>query len=228
MESSAHPLVIELSSNYIPALKYSWLTRFYDPVVAVTTREKIFRKKLLQQADLRSGDRVLDLACGTGTFAAMVKARHPEVMVVGLDGDPKILELARKKAEANGVEVAFEEGFSIALPYEAGEFDLVFSSLFFHHLQSEDKRETMREVLRVLKPGGAFHVCDWGSPSDLLTKFMFNAVRLLDGFDVTQDNVDGLLKCFIEEAGFCDVKERGYVGTALGTLELISAEKSLT
>ena len=78
-------------------MKYSWLTRFYDPVVAVTTKENTFRRELLEQADLYSGNHILDLACGTGTFATMIKARHPEVTVTGLDGDPNILEIARKE-----------------------------------------------------------------------------------------------------------------------------------
>ena len=216
-----------MSSNYIPALKYSWLTRFYDPVVALTTREYTFRQKLLEQGNFYSGSQVLDLACGTGTFVAMIKAGHPEVTVSGLDGDPDILEIARKKARVNGVDVTFDEGMSFALPYETEEFDVVFSSLFFHHLKSDDKRRTLEEVLRVLKPGGAFHVCDWGRPTSLYTKLMFNAVRLLDGFDVTKDNVDGRLKLFIEEAGFYDVVVGGHMGTVLGTLDLISAKKSL-
>jgi ubiquinone/menaquinone biosynthesis C-methylase UbiE len=216
-----------INSNYIPALKYSWLTRFYDPVVAVTTRESTFRKQLLDQVDFSSCDQVLDLACGTGTFVAMVKARHPEVTVTGLDGDPNILDIAREKAQASGLDVTFDEGMSYALPYRADEFDVVFSSLFFHHLQSADKRRTIKEVLRVLKPGGVFHVCDWGPPANLYAKIMFNAVRILDGFKVTQDNVDGLLRLLLEEAGFCEVREGGHVGTALGTLDSMSAQKPL-
>ena len=215
------------SDNYIPALKYAWLTRFYDQVVDVTTRESTLRQKLLEQADIQPGTQILDLACGTGTFVMMLKERHPEVMVTGLDGDPIILEMARKKVQANGLRVSFDEGMSFALPYEAGEFDVVFCSLFFHHLHRENKRRTMEEVMRVLKPGGAFHVCDWGRPVNFYAKIMFNAVRLLDGFKVTQDNVDGLLKSLIEEAGFCEVSEGGHIGTALGTLDLISAKRSL-
>ena len=213
------------NSNYIPALKYSWLTRFYDPVVAVTTKENTFRRELLEQADLYSAKHILDLACGTGTFATMIKARHPEVTVTGLDGDPNILEIARKKAQVIGVDVAFDEGMSFALPYEAEKFDVVFSSLFFHHLGSQEKIHTMEEVIRVLKPGGAFHVCDWGHPTNLFRKIMFNTVRLLDGFDVTQVNVDGRLKFLIEEAGFGEIRLVGHVETLIGTLDLISTKK---
>ena len=213
------------NSDYIPALKYSWLTRFYDPVVALTTRENVFRQKLLEQADFNAGERVLDLACGTGTFVVLVKASHPDVAVTGLDGDPGILTLARKKAEAAGMDVGFDEGMSFALPYAGGDFDIVFSSLFFHHLATEDKIRTLKEVIRVLKPGGAFHVCDWGPPANRFSSVKFTAVRLLDGFDVTRDSIDGRLPVFIQEAGFCDIRLSGHVKTMLGTLVIMTAYK---
>lgn len=213
-------------NDYIPALRYSWLTRFYDPVVALTTRETVFRQKLLDQADISSGDRVIDLACGTGTFAILLKTRFPDVTVTGLDGDPSILAKAILKAGDAGVDVAFNEGMSYALPYEAGKFDIVFSSLFFHHLQTEEKLRTMKEVLRVLKPGGVFHICDWGPPSSVTSKVMFNAIRVLDGYPVTQDNFEGRLPVFLRTVGFGDARVCGQVETNLGTLDLMYAIKN--
>jgi ubiquinone/menaquinone biosynthesis C-methylase UbiE len=143
--------------------------------------------------------------------------------MTGLDADPNILALARKKARNTGVDIAFDEGRSDDMPYATGEFEVAFSSLFFHHLQTPEKLRSMAEVLRVLRPGGVFHVCDWGRPSNLFSRVMFNAVRLLDGFDVTQDNVDGRLSFFLEEAGFSDIKMLGHVETMLGTLDLMVA-----
>ena len=160
-------------NQYVPALKFSWLTRFYDPVIALVTREKVFRANLLEQAEIRSGDRILDLGCGTGTFTVMIKSRYPAARVTGLDGDPDILVLARRKTKAAAVDVVLDEGMSNSMPYSTDEFDTVFSSLFFHHLNSEEKLRTMKEVYRVLKPGGKFHVCDWGRPSNLFSRMMF-------------------------------------------------------
>lgn len=215
------------NNHYVPALKYSWLTRFYDPVVALTTRESTFRQKLLDQSEFNAGDRLLDLACGTGTFAILAKTRVPDAMVTGLDGDPDILDMARKKAQKAGVKVVFDEGLSFSMPYRADEFDVVFSSLFFHHLNTKDKIRTLKEVIRVLKPNGVFHVCDWGRPSNLLSKVMFTAVRLLDGFEVTQDNVHGRLSEFLGEVGFVDISVADHIETILGTLDLITAKKSV-
>ncbi len=215
----------EQVNQYVPALKYRCLTRFYDAVVALTTRENVFRRKLLEQAQISENDKVLDLACGTGTMAILIK-RHPQVSVIGLDGDPEILALARAKAQGAGLDIQFDEGLSSSLPYANAAFDLVFSSLFFHHLNPDDKMRTLREVLRVLRPGGALQVCDWGSPSNVALCLAFSLVRMLDGFEVTRDNARGRLPQIMKEAGFAGVTVTSSLTTALGTLDFLVAEKA--
>ena len=197
--------------RYRHALSYPWLNRLYDPVVSVTTRERVFREKLLESADLKPGDRVLDLACGTGSFAALLKKRYPTVKVVGLDGDSSILELAQTKIKANRLDVQFDAGMSFAMPYGDDEFDVVFSSLFFHHLVTNEKNLTLAEIRRVLKPAGVLHVCDWGRPSNWFSRLRFLGVRVLDGFDVTDDNLNGRLPTLIEGAGFKAVQVRNNI-----------------
>lgn len=211
--------------HYVSALRFRWLTRFYDPVVAVTTREAIFRRRLLDQASLHAGQRVLDLACGSGTMATLIKRRYPQVSVAGLDGDPEILALARAKGEGAGLDIRFDEGLSYALPYAQAEFDVVFSSLFFHHLDPDDKVRTLKEVLRVLRPGGTLHVCDWGRPSNFALRLSFSFVRMLDGLAVTRDHARGRLPQIMKQAGFEQVNVTGCLNTALGTLQFIAAKK---
>lgn len=85
----------------------------------------------------------------------------------------------------------------------------------------------MKEVFRVLRPGGKFHVCDWGQPSNPFSRMAFMVVRLLDGFEVTQDNFEGRLMDFLEGTRFEAVKEHGHIETMLGTLGFLSARKPL-
>ncbi|MGD0276921.1 MAG: class I SAM-dependent methyltransferase [Syntrophales bacterium] len=146
--------------RYIPALGYKTLTPLYDPIVAVTCREKKFKQALLIQAGIKDGHRVLDLGCGTGTFAVQIKRSIPGAQIISIDGDGKILEIARSKAEKAGVDVEFHLCYSSELPFDSNSFDRVVSSLFFHHLVIDQKISTIREVFRVLKPHGELHVAD--------------------------------------------------------------------
>ena len=213
------------SNSYIPALGFRWLTRFYDPVVRLTTREATFKQELLRQARIESGQRILDLGCGTGTLAAMVKRACPGAEVFGLDADPDALKLARAKLRTNGIEVRLDQGLASALPYSLESFDAVISSLFFHHLSFEAKQKAMLEVFRVLRPGGQFLVADWGKPSNAPMRLAFLSVQILDGFATTADNVRGLLPDLLNGAGFEKLTITNSYSTLLGTLSLYSAVK---
>lgn len=214
------------NERYIPALGYDWLTPFYDRVVGLTTREKLFKKSLVEQTRIKAKHRVLDLACGTGTLTILLKRSEPQAEITGIDGDPKILELAKEKARAGNFEIEFNEGMSFALPYQHESFDRVISSLFFHHLTRENKLKTLREVKRVLKPQGEFHVADWGLPANLLMSFSSRLIQLLDGFETTADNFNGLLPKLMADAGFKEIEETNRYNTFFGTIRLHRSRKS--
>jgi ubiquinone/menaquinone biosynthesis C-methylase UbiE len=210
---------------YLPALRWKALTPMFDTVARVTARETRAKRDLLDQAGVSPGESVLDVGAGTGTLAVRLKQECPAAEVTGLDADPEILVRARAKAAAAGVHVEFVEGHSNELPFEPGSFDVVLSSLFFHHLRSPDKRATLAEMNRVLKPGGRLHVADWGKPSDPVTAAAFTLVRAFDGFEVTADNARGALPALFTGAGLEDAAERRRLRTMLGTLSLYSARK---
>jgi ubiquinone/menaquinone biosynthesis C-methylase UbiE len=208
--------------SYVPALGRKSLTRFYDPVVAATTRERTFKARLLDQLDPQPGARILDLACGTGTLARAITEREPGATVVGVDGDPEML--ARARAKAPGVQ--FDEALAQELPYEDGSFDAVVTSLFLHHLTHDLKEAALAEVARVLRPGGELHVADWGPPGDPLMATLFMGVRLLDGMEPTRDNAQGRLPELFEHAGLSEVRDRGRIRTMFGSLAFYSARIS--
>lgn len=213
------------STSYSHALRYKILTDLYDPVVAWTCREKTFKRALLQQALRSTGTRILDVGCGTATLAIMLKQQRPDVEAVGIDGDEDILRIAAKKAAKSGVKLQLDQGLSYEMAYADGDFDKALSSFFFHHLNHEEKGGTLREIHRVLKPGGELHIADWGKPANLLLRTGFLIVQLLDGFQTTWANVQGLLPDYISGAGFTDVKENGQVITPLGSVSLYEARK---
>lgn len=212
-------------SRYVPALGFRWLTPAYDVVVRTTTREKTFKSALIGQARLESGQNVLDLACGTGTLAIWIKQRHPGANVTGIDGDPSILAIASRKAQEANVPIQLDSGLSFGLPYPDAQFDRVVSSLFFHHLSWPDKQRTVRELYRVVRPGGELHVADWGRPTGPVMRAAFLAIQLLDGFRNTQDNVEGKLIELFQDAGFAEVAQQRTFSTVFGTMALYRAVK---
>lgn len=210
---------------YIHALRFASLNGLYDLAVALTSRENTFKSALLDNAGLAPGQRVLDVGCGTGTLACMAARRVPELELHGLDGDPAILQRARRKALRQDAQVAFVPALSTSLPFPDGHFDQVVSTLFFHHLLAADKQCTLAEILRVLKPGGRLHIGDWGAAQDPLMRAAFLVIQLIDGFRSTGDNVRGELPGMLESAGFTGVRVDRRLRSMLGTLEILRAEK---
>ncbi|HEY0973234.1 MAG TPA: class I SAM-dependent methyltransferase [Solimonas sp.] len=212
-------------AKYIPALGYRWLTGLYDPVVALTTRERTFKRGLLRQAAPQPGETVLDLGCGSGTLALMLLQAQPAAKVTGVDGDPAMLAQARRKAQATGRTLQLDESLVQTLPYADASFDLVVSSLFFHHLDRATKQAAFAEAQRVLKPGGRLHIADWGRAANPLMRLAFHGIQLLDGYVTTADNVAGRLPDYMREAGFADAAESGRYSTVFGTMSLYRARK---
>ena len=191
-------------ASYVPPLRFHALTRFYDHVVRVTTRERAFKRALVNQVRARPAARLLDLGCGTGTLTLQFAFAYPDVCVAGLDADADALAIASRKVEAIGAPIMLQQSDARQLPFEDGCLDVVVASLFFHHLMPRDKTKTFAEIRRVLRPG-ELHVADWGRPGNLLLRGAFLLVQLLDGFENTRDNVSGALPRLIEEAGFREV-----------------------
>mgnify|MGYP000855398230 CR=1 FL=1 len=212
-----------MATRYIPALRFDWLTRFYDPVLRATLKEEALKRRLVEQVDLRPGQRALDLGCGTATLTIMLARACPEAEVVGLDGDPRALAIGRDKVSRAGVTVELHEGLADAAPFPASTFDRVASSLLFHHLDADGKRRALARVRELLRPGGELHILDWGRAGSALMRVAFLSVQLLDGFRTTTDNVRGRLPALITEAGFADVAETHRARTLFGTLSLYRA-----
>jgi len=213
--------------RFIPALRFDRLTPLYDSLLRWTLREATFKRKLVEQAHIEKCCRVLDLGCGTATLTILIKRSHPDAEVVGLDGDAEALEIAKVKTVRAGVQVGLDHGMCFDLPYPDDSFDRVLSSLLFHHLSRENKLRTLREVFRVLRPGGELHIADWGTPGNAFLRGAFLLVQLLDGFETTADNVDGVLPGLCTAAGFEEVQELGHHHTGFGTIRFIDARKPM-
>jgi ubiquinone/menaquinone biosynthesis C-methylase UbiE len=210
--------------GFIPALRFHRLTPLFDIVAAATVRDRAIKSRVLARARLAGGEDVLDLGCGTGTLAVAAARATPRARIFGLDADPAILARARRKAAVAELDIGFDEGRSTALPYADGSFDVVLSTLFFHHLPDEAKQQTARELVRVLRPGGRLVVGDLGRPQDPLMRAAVRlTVQLLDGVATTALNVRGELPALLTAAGLRDAAVVDRVRTPTGTHEVVTA-----
>jgi len=207
--------------SFVPAAGRDALLPFYDPLVRALGTGRL-RRWLVESARIRPGARVLDLGAGTGELALAVKRMHPDADVTGVDPDPRALARARAKAAAAGLAIRFDEGFGDALPYEAASFDHVVSSLVLHHLPVDQKGGALRDARRVLVPGGALHVLDFGPPSGGFARLL---AHLLHRGEAMEDQLAGRLPDRIRAAGFADVAELGRRGTAFGSVSLYGARR---
>ena len=213
-----------MTASFTPALGHSALSGVYDPAIALLTRERVWRARLLEQVAPKSGETIIDLGCGTGSFAVSLAQRAPGARIIGLDPDRDILRRAEAKAAAAGQDVRFVEGFSRDVAAVLGDAvaDKVVSSLVFHQLPMAEKRQGLAASLRALKPGGSLHIADYGRQAGAM-RLLFRIVQSLDGYENTQPNADGVLPDLIREAGFIEVRETGALPTLTGAIAFYRA-----
>jgi ubiquinone/menaquinone biosynthesis C-methylase UbiE len=180
----------------------------YDFVVKLLTlgRENTLRRQTLQQAAIISGETVLDVGCGTGTLSLLAKTEAGDRgKVYGIDASPEMIAVARQKALQQPQAVDFQTGVIEALPFADGTFDVVLSSLMFHHLPPDLKQHGLMEIYRVLKPGGRLIVVDMTRPSTLLQRLGILALA----HHQLKTDVRDLLPV---------MKQIGYVGNQTGSM----------
>jgi ubiquinone/menaquinone biosynthesis C-methylase UbiE len=100
------------AQEFTPAAGRFAPTGFYDRGVSLLTREAVWRSELLQLLGPANGETILDVGCGTGSLALLIKRAAPGAHVVGLDKDPQALSIARRKINAAGIRIEWRQGFA--------------------------------------------------------------------------------------------------------------------
>ena len=138
----------------------SALTPFYDILHRFSGLGAV-HEKMISMAELRPGQRVLDIGCGTGNLLLALGRDEQGVEIEGLDPDTRALAKAARKAHRAGVAASWRPGYAQDLPHADGSVDRVFSSLMLHHLHDDDGKDTLlAEVRRVLRPDGLLVLAD--------------------------------------------------------------------
>lgn len=207
--------------GHVPALGFAGLTRWYDATIALSMREPAWRPLIADLVAAELPRTVVDVGCGTGTLALTMADRLVGGVVTGVDIDPAILELARDKPGSE--RIGWQIGSATSLPFGEASIDVVTCTLVLHHLPLETKQDALREMRRVLRPGGLLVIGDWGKPHDPVMRAAFLPVQVLDGFATTRGNVEGQVPELIEAAGFDTPDRLHRLRTVFGTFEVLAA-----
>lgn len=213
------------AAGYTPALGYAGLTPAYDLMIRLVTRERRWRSLLLRQLAPKPGEAILDVGCGTGTFAIMAKQAAPRAKVVGLDPDPEVLKRAKDKAGRARVDIEWRIGFARDAGRSAGQFDKAVSSLVFHQIPAIEKRAGLEGMMAAIRTGGEIHIADYCRQPDWLMRQLFRTIQLLDGPANTGANADGAIEELLASHAGRMILPEALVRTPTGVISLFRLQK---
>lgn len=206
--------------EFTPALGRPGLTGAYDLAIRVLTRERTWRSALLAQLAPADGEAILDVGCGTGTFALLVKKAAPMARVVGLDPDPAVLDIAAAKARRAGVEIEWRRGFAEDAAASGADFDKTVSSLVFHQVPLDGKRRGIEAMARAVRTGGEVHIADYARQRSWAMRQLFRIVQRLDGEENTGANARGAIERILASLDPSAATPTGSVRTATGEISM--------
>ncbi|MBD2199372.1 MULTISPECIES: class I SAM-dependent methyltransferase [Calothrix] len=197
--------------------RYQWLYDGISRLAALSIGgETRFRQLALQGLTINSQTQILDLCCGSGQATQfLVKSSQN---VTGLDASPLSLNRARQNVPS----AVYVEAFAENMPFTDGEFDVVHTSVALHEMESEQLRNILREVYRVLKPGGIFTLVDFHAPTNPLFWPGLSLFLLLFETETAWQLLKTDLPSLLAEIGFTVPEPKLYAG---GSLQVIQAQK---
>jgi SAM-dependent methyltransferase len=190
--------------DYLPAMGRHWLLPLYDPFTRLAGVGRI-HEQLLDRAHVADGQRVLEIGCGTGNLLTALGRRRPDLETVGIDPDPAALRRARRKAARRRLPIRYDQAYAGELPVADDSFDRVLSSFMLHHLDDDERMRALREVRRVLRPGGELHVVD----VDVTPSGQGGGKRPTHRHPRLAGSLPGLVLTALGEAGLTEAAENG-------------------
>lgn len=196
---------------------------FVEPILMLGKQAE-YDRHIVSLIELKSGDRVLDLGCGTGVMTRMIADKLDAKVggvSLGIDAAAKMIRVARKKRESKTCR--FEVEAAEKLPFENESFDAVVSSLFFHHVPIDLKEQSLSEAYRVLRPQGRLVIADMHIPTTWMGALVSHVSRWFFLQPEIGENIRGVLPSLIEKAGFDPPK---HVHTYFGYIAIFLSKKA--
>ena len=176
----------------------------YDSYMKKMTfgREHVLREETVNLAQVKAGDCVLEIGCGTGTLTLAAKRKAGAAgKVFGIDVIPGMIELSQRKAAQAGEDITFQSGSIDDIPFPANQFDVVLCSFMILHMPETVRRKGIAEIHRVLKPQGRLLVLDMALPSQPLPRAI---AKMLFGGMLEHELQE--LRPLMEASGFSNIE----------------------
>ncbi|MFC3101212.1 class I SAM-dependent methyltransferase [Altererythrobacter lauratis] len=211
--------------SFTPALGWLGSVGIYDRAIRLLTREQVWRAALLRQVAPQAGELILDVGCGTGTFAIMLKRLCPAARVVALDPDSDVLRIASRKGMEAGVSIEWRQGFATDAEALGATADKAVSSLVFHQVPMAGKRAGIAAMFAAVRQGGEVHIADYASQSSFMRAMFRLTVQQIDGVADTQPNADGALEAILSNQSGAPVGPTRAIPTPTGAISLFKVQK---
>ena len=203
------------------------LSDLSERLVQWASPERACVVELLRLFTLKSGDRLLDVGCGSGDLLAMAASREPGAILVGIDPDEDALELASHKIPGTIHAAELHQGVAEQLPFDDESFDIVCVTRLLVSLDARSRADALRESWRVLRPGGRLLVADWVEEPHGLEALVTYPWRLVrDTFFADSGGTPTVAEA-IAIARFHPAEPRSRFRTVVGMIELLEAFKPL-
>ncbi|MBW4694957.1 MAG: class I SAM-dependent methyltransferase [Lyngbya sp. HA4199-MV5] len=197
--------------------QYQWVYDSFARLAALSVGgERRFRQLALEGVPIASETTVLDLCCGSGQTTQFLVTRSHHV--TGLDASP----LSLKRAEKNVPQATYVEAFAETMPFPDNHFEVVHTSVALHEMEALQLQQILKEVHRVLRPGGYFALVDFHQPTNPLFIPGLTLFLLLFETETAWALINTDLAAQIEATGFQLVKQTLHAG---GSLQVIQVQK---
>lgn len=203
---------------------YDWLAPLYDLGVWLVSLpfggESRLRERLLDEADIREGARVLEIFSGTATLSVMAAKRGAKATALDVTGG--MLKVAREKARGSGVKMGFVRADASVLPFIDASFDRVIASMGLHEAGAGSVREILSEAKRVLKPGGGLAIMDFHRAEGAAGKAESLFFTFFEG-ETARDWVGTDIQSLLSGLGFKDFRRSFFLERSL---QILTAKKT--
>ena len=199
----------------------------YDGFFVVMVRDASWQEPLLAAVAPQANTRILNFGPGSAEIARNLAIRFPDTKIVGADPNPKAVEKARRIITQSKIAnlTIIEAPRRGRLPFDAGSFDKVVLVLMLHDRMPDEKLETAKEMLRLLRHGGKLHVADYDKPAVRGERGILTFAEYISGPAAAQPHITGDWTDFLAKGGFVGIRRQSSHSVGIGRISVVKARK---